>query len=139
MARSRFYITIVGAALLASCGGSSGGAGPTASPTAPTGGGTNPPATPTAANQVVLSGSAFQPSSIAISKGTTVTWTWNDCSDGGYGGYSTCVSHSVDFDDGTSSPTQSSGTFTRTFNAAGTFKYHCAVHGQAMSGQVTVQ
>ncbi len=138
MARSKLFMGIVGAALAASCGGSSGGGGYTTSPTGTTGGGNNPPS-PTATNEVTLSEATFQPSSITVAKGTTVTWTWNSCSDNGYGGYATCVSHSVNFDDGTSSATQSQGTFARTFNAAGTYKYHCAIHGQAMSGQVTVQ
>ena len=45
------------------------------------------------------------------------------------------------FDDGSniSSGSQSSGTFSRTFTAAGTYKYHCTIHGSAMSGQVVVQ
>jgi plastocyanin len=71
-----------------------------------------------------------------------VTWKWDSCSDpGAYGGYSTCVSHNVTFDDGSnlSSGSQSSGTYSRTFPAAGTYKYHCSIHGAAMSGQVVVQ
>ena len=61
--------------------------------------------------------------------------------DGGYGSYTSCPTHSITFDDGSniSSPTQSEGTFTRNFSTVGTFKYHCAVHGTSMSGQITVQ
>ena len=42
--------------------------------------------------------------------------------------------HTVD--DGIASGTQSSGTFQRTFSAAGAYPYHCTIHGAAMSGTV---
>jgi len=76
-----------------------------------------------------------------VTPGTTVTWEWKACTDDGYGGYGGCVSHNVTFDDGSNiaSSTQSTGTFSRTFNTAGTYKYHCVVHGTGMSGQVTVK
>jgi plastocyanin len=44
----------------------------------------------------------------------------------------------VVFDDGVSSGLQDQGTYSRTFTAAGTYPYHCAVHGLAMAGSVTV-
>jgi plastocyanin len=66
-----------------------------------------------------------------------VTWTWNTCTGDGYGGQ-TCVSHSVTFDDGVTSPTQDTGTYNRTFTAKGTYTYHCLVHGAAMTGTITV-
>lgn len=130
---------ILAAATLAAmaCGGSSGGytSGPT-NPGTGTGAGTPPVAT----NTVTLTtDNQFTPGSIDVPAGTTVTWKWAPCTDGGYGGYGSCPSHSVAFDDGISSATQSDGTFSRTFTAAGTFKYHCAIHGSAMSGQVTVK
>jgi plastocyanin len=67
-----------------------------------------------------------------------VTWTWNSCSSDGYGG-TTCVAHSILFDDGTASGSQSDGSWARTFTTAGTYKYHCTIHGAAMSGTITVQ
>jgi plastocyanin len=70
----------------------------------------------------------FSPSKDTVTKGTKVTWTWTGS-----------TAHSVTFDDGPSSPTQVGGTFSRTFDATGTFPYHCVVHGTAMSGTVTVQ
>jgi plastocyanin len=42
------------------------------------------------------------------------------------------------FDDGQKSPDQSTGTYTRTFNTAGAYPYHCTIH-PGMSGSVTVQ
>jgi plastocyanin len=44
----------------------------------------------------------------------------------------------VTFDDGVASPTQSDGTYSRTFAAAGTYTYHCTVH-PSMTGTITVQ
>jgi plastocyanin len=45
----------------------------------------------------------------------------------------------VTFDDGTTSATQDQGTFNRMFTVAGTYNYHCLVHGAAMVGTITVQ
>jgi plastocyanin len=134
------------AVALAACGGSadSGGytSGPSTQPTTPTTpttpGTTNPGSVAT--NAVTVSSATFDPANISIAVGTTVNWEWNSCADG-YGGYSTCVSHSIVFDDGSgiASATQSSGTFSRTFSVAGTYKYHCAIHGQSMSGTIVVK
>jgi plastocyanin len=126
---------------LTACGGSGGDSGLSTSPsnnTPPTGGSTNP-------NTVTLQSSSFSPATINVAKGTTVTWQWPACDDSGAGGYGysgSCVTHQVVFDDGsnTTSDTQSQGSFNRQFATAGTFKYHCSVHGAAvMSGQVIVQ
>ena len=145
MKRARLVIGIIGAAALAACGGSGGGGGYTTQPNPGTQnpGTQNPGPNPSSTNEVTLGESAFQPANISVVKGTTVTWKWAGCSSDpyGYGGYGTCVTHSVTFDDGSNiaSPVQSEGTFTRTFATAGTFKYHCAIHGTGMAGQVTVQ
>jgi plastocyanin len=46
----------------------------------------------------------------------------------------------VVLDDGSaSSSVQSSGSYTHQFSTAGTYSYHCAVHGTAMSGKIVVQ
>jgi plastocyanin len=131
--------------LAAACGGGGSGGGYS---TGPTGGNNNPPPTggnnnPVTTNTVTLTTDSFSPSNISIAKGTAVTWNWDSCTTpgDGYGGYgpTTCVAHNIMFDDGITSSSQSSGTFTRQFDVAGTFKYHCAIHGAAMSGQVVVQ
>jgi plastocyanin len=132
-----FITAAVTLAAAVGCGGSGGSSGYSTSPSNPAG-----PSNPTTAgpNTVTLTTDlTFAPASLDVSKGTTVTFKWTACADGGYGGYATCASHSVAFDDGVSSPTQSDGTFSRTFNAAGTFKYHCAIHGSGMSGQINVK
>lgn len=141
MKRSGIFIGVIAAAIISACGGGGSGGGLSTGPSNPGGTGGNPN-TPATTNVVTLSQDAsFQPGAIAVAVGTTVTWKWAACTDGGYGGYGTCASHSVAFDDGSNitSPMQTEGTFTRTFASAGTFKYHCVVHGSGMSGQVTVQ
>ncbi|HKO16442.1 MAG TPA: plastocyanin/azurin family copper-binding protein [Gemmatimonadaceae bacterium] len=98
----------------------------------------HPGPSPGPSNGVTVSNNQFSPASTSVPVGTTVTWTWNSCSNDPYSGQ-TCVSHNVTFDDGTSSQTQSSGSFSRTFTTAGTYRYHCTIHGTAMSGTVQVQ
>jgi len=79
-------------------------------------------------NTVSISGYAFNPSSLNVSTGTTVTWTNNDS-----------VTHTVTsdtnaFSSGDLNPGQ---TYSYTFNQAGTFAYHCSIHTY-MHGTVTV-
>ncbi len=101
---------------------------------------TSPPSgvnTPPAAGGVSVTNNTFSPASKTVSAGSTVNWAWNSCTqDAGYG--QTCVSHNIVFDDGVSSGLQDQGTYSRTFAAAGTYPYHCSIHGTAMSGSVTV-
>ena len=122
---------------MSACGGSGGGGYPTGS------GGQNPPPggpqpPPTTSTSVRVQNNRFNPSETTVTRGTTVTWTWDSCSDDGYGGQ-TCVDHSVTFDGGSGSAIQSTGTYSRQFSAAGTFNYRCSVHGAAMTGQVVVR
>lgn len=79
-------------------------------------------------NAVSVEDNSYGPAMLTVAVGDTVTWTWKGAN-----------RHSVTFDDGTASPTQSSGTFVRVFSSTGTYPYHCVVHGVAMSGTVTVQ
>jgi amicyanin len=83
---------------------------------------------PAAANTVEIKGYAFNPDTITIAKGTTVTWTNRDS-----------VQHTVtgignDID----SPILSQGqTYSFTFNETGTFEYQCHIH-PTMKGKVIV-
>ncbi|MGH7497713.1 MAG: cupredoxin domain-containing protein [Gemmatimonadales bacterium] len=88
------------------------------------------PAENTPAGDIQVGNNFFNPVTLSVAVGTTVTWDWNP---GGVG-------HNVTFDDGgPNSSTQSSGTFARTFMTAGTYPYHCTIHGAAvMSGTITV-
>jgi Plastocyanin len=126
------------AVLLLGCGGGGGG-GPAAPPPS---GGTGGTGASTSAD-IAVQNNLFSPSATTVPKGTTVTWTWNSCTGDGYGGQ-LCTDHSVVFDDGgrTGAPLQSAGTFSSTFATAGTYGYHCSVHGTATSGMrgtITVQ
>ena len=79
-------------------------------------------------NTVSISGYAFDPASLSVSTGTTVTWTNNDS-----------VTHTITSDTGvfSSSDLSPGQTFSYTFNQAGTFAYHCSIHTY-MHGTVTV-
>jgi plastocyanin len=134
----RLAVGLAGLATLAGCSGGGGG------PTGYSSGGQNPPAggqqpPSSTSNSVLVQNNKFTPSATTVPTGTTVTWTWDACSDDGYGGR-TCVAHSIVFDnEASASPTQSTGTFARRFESSGTFTYHCGVHGGAMTGQVVVR
>ena len=73
----------------------------------------------------------FEPASISVKAGTTVTWTNNDN-----------FTHSVQFKDGglpTDAMLMKPGEKTTyTFSTAGTFHYQCSLHPQNMQGTVTV-
>ena len=128
---SRAFLVVLTSVM--GCGGGGNG-GPTENNREPP----PPPGTP---NSIVVRNNSFTPGDLAVTRNAMVTWTWDSCTDsGGYGTGESCTAHDVVFDDAaTGSGAQSSGTFTRTFNAAGTFPYHCSIHGTAMSGKVVVQ
>lgn len=73
----------------------------------------------------------YVPSTITITTGDTVEWTW-----AGSNIHTVTSTGAESFDSGAP---QSSGTFSHLFSAAGTFTYQCSVHGAAMSGTVIVQ
>jgi plastocyanin len=123
------FVVMLAVASLCGCGGGGGG-----STTAPPNQGVN--TTPPTGGISVINNS-FSPGTKTVAVGATVQWAWNSCTGDAYNGQ-TCVSHSVTFDDGTTSPTQDQGTFNRAFSAAGTYTYHCSVHA-AMVGTITVQ
>jgi hypothetical protein len=115
---------LLSAGLLAAlaCGGDGGGTTDNNPPP-----GNPPPQSPPVGN-VQVGNNFFNPQTLNATVGTRVVWTWA----------ADAVDHNVTFDDGPNSSTQSSGTFERTFSAAGTFPYHCTIHGTAMSGSVVV-
>lgn len=118
------------AALLA-CGGGSSSTGPgTTGGTTNTGG--NGGTVAVATNAVVMKDIAFTPPAIKVASGATVTWTNSD-------GFA----HNVTFDGGAvaASGTIAAGAAKALTmpTAAGTYPYHCTIHGTAMSGTVQVQ
>jgi plastocyanin len=69
-----------------------------------------------------------------VASGTPITWTWSTPSNG----------HTVNWDSGpgtlpANSGTKTSGTYSTTLTTAGTYHYHCAIHGAAMSGVLVIQ
>jgi plastocyanin len=82
----------------------------------------------TATKAVTITATAFKPASITIKTGDAIKWTNKDTK-----------AHQVVANNGAfASPTIAAGrTWTRTFNTAGTFKYHDALH-PALTGKVVV-
>jgi plastocyanin len=68
---------------------------------------------------------SFGPSNLTVAVNTTVTWDWTGS-----------AAHNVTWAAGTpaASATQSSGSYTRNFAAAGTFEYYCSIHGTPTTG-----
>lgn len=114
-------------ALLAACGS---GAAPTQAPSGggPTSAPTQPPTGGDTTVEVTIVNFAFSPATVNITVGGTVTWTNKDG-----------TTHTVTADGGAfdSGNLDSGKTFSFTFNQAGTFSYHCAIH-PSMKATVTV-
>ena len=76
-------------------------------------------------------GNTFTPPTVTIQAGQSVTWRW------------VTGSHSIVSDSTpqpfADSPIQSSGQFTASFAAAGSYPYHCGIHGTMMTGTIVVQ
>lgn len=113
------------ALVLSGCYGSS------ATPTKPA---ATPPASgstggeSTGATAVSISNFAFDPASVTVKVGGTVTWTNNDS-----------PTHTITGDGGLDSgDVANGGTYSKTFDKAGTYKYHCTIHPN-MTGEVIVQ
>jgi plastocyanin len=81
------------------------------------------------ANAVAISGFAFQPATITVKVGQTVTWTNRDP-----------AQHTVTEQGGAfTSPVLASGSaYRRSFDRPGTYSYFCAIH-PPMKGTVVVQ
>jgi len=71
------------------------------------------------ATAVSIANFAFQPASLQVAVGATVTWTNADS-----------TAHTVTSDTGAfdSGPLAPGASFSQTFTTAGTFTYHCQIH-----------
>jgi plastocyanin len=79
-------------------------------------------------NEVFIQGMAFNPATITVTAGTTITWTNKD-------GYTHTVTSDTNlFNSGNIG---SNETFTYTFATAGTYPYHCSIHA-SMTAKVVV-
>ena len=82
-------------------------------------------------NRVVMGATSFNPSTITIQRGTTITWQNND------GAVHTSTSDSLGWDTGNVPSGTSKVT---TFSIPGTFRFHCTYHqAMGMVGTVIVQ
>ena len=114
------------AAALISCSGPSYGSTPTQTTPA-----SQTPSTSAASGQlsVTISNFAFNPQTLNVPRGSTVTWTNKDSTS------HTVTSDSGAFDGG---PLSSGAVLSFTFNQAGTFSYHCSIH-PSMKATIVVQ
>ena len=123
--KTKMILILVAAILLTACGPKTG----------PTPAGTLPPINSETPDQalsgnvdVKIASFAFDPPTLTIQAGTTVTWTNEDS-----------AAHTVVADDNSfSSKNLSKGdTFSFTFAQAGTYTYRCGIHA-SMKGTITV-
>jgi plastocyanin len=132
---ARWLLTAVLMIAVAGCGSSGGSAA--AAPISTSGSsGSSGSGGPSASevSAILVGDNYYLPQVDTVAVGTTITWTW------GGGQYAQDQSeHSVTFADGQTSPTQMTGTYSRTFTSAGTYNYQCLVHGSAMTGVIVVQ
>lgn len=101
---------LAGGLLLTACG--DGGEDPAA-------------AEPVAGTEVSVVDNDFEPVHLEVGSGETVTWRWEGD-----------AAHNV-VGDGFESEVQDEGTFSHTFEDAGTYDYECTLH-RGMTGRVTV-
>lgn len=103
---------------------------PTGSPSGTPGTTVSPSSSPVQTSKVTINNFAFNPASMSVKVGTTVTWTNNDS-----------TIHTITGDSSGSAlksqTLQPGDTYSFTFNQAGAFPYHCSIHPN-MRGTVTV-
>jgi plastocyanin len=93
-------------------------------------GSSNPPAGGNTGFDIGMANMTFSPAVKTVAKGTVVKWKNND-------GFA----HTVTSNDGTSFSSGNiagGATYSYTASVAGTFDYHCTIHGVAMSGTLIV-
>ena len=91
---------------------------------------TLPPGTPAPATaSVMIMAMQFQPGSVTIAAGGTVTWTNHDT-----------APHTVTADDGSydSGMLRTGNTWSRTFTTPGTYRYHCDFHPEMVATVVVL-
>jgi hypothetical protein len=125
-------VMVAGFVAIAGCGGGGGGGyGGGGNPNDPGGGGGNN--NPCPSGTVCMLASSFNPTSVTVNKGTTVTFNNNSL-----------VDHNIVFDAPVPEATTDIGPIsygsstTRVFNTAGTYNFHCTIHA-GMTGKVIAQ
>jgi plastocyanin len=113
--------------------GDDDGDGATATPTSP---GMPAGGIPANLRTITVSDDEFSPRALQVPIGTEVFWQWT----GKQEHQLTGTFKGNDGDIPVESPRMKGpGTFSYEFKTNGLFEYHCAVHGEAMSGQVIVK
>lgn len=88
-----------------------------------------PPAAPSSAGSAVtIAKFAFNPETLTVPVGSTVTWTNQDLD----------TPHIVKFSDGASPALKQGQSYSKTFSAPGIYSYQCGVHPY-MTGKIVVQ
>jgi plastocyanin len=118
-------LTVAAVAVLG-CTTSTPAASPTAQVTSPTASAPTPTAQASLTASVIIKDFSFKPDAVTIARGGTVTWTNNDT-----------TIHTVKFTDSQSSSLQNGDTYSKKFDAAGSFDYSCGIH-PSMQGTVKV-
>jgi plastocyanin len=123
ISRPRLVTALGLAVALVAAGCGPGATTPPAGASTPPAGSTATPAGSTAApaggTAVSIANFSFNPSSLTVKVGDTVSWT------NGSGTPHTVTADDGSFDSGT---IQAGTPFQHTFSAAGTFTYHCTIH-----------
>jgi len=86
----------------------------------------------TAAQKIIMKSISFEPKKIQIHENDSLIWV-----NGSLTEHSATSDDGKAFDTGLIKPKKSSKPIV--FKKAGTYPYHCSVHGKTMSGEVTVQ
>jgi amicyanin len=123
--RPVFYLACI-VLLIASCMSAGCYSSPAPSAT------TAPPASAAGGTSVAIKNFAFDPSTLTVKTGSTVTWVNNDG-----------TPHALASDAGspaafTSDSLSTGASYTFTFTQPGTYSYHCSIH-PSMKGTVVVQ
>ena len=124
-------LTVAVTLAIAACSGTSTPAPSVPPSVAPSAAASAAPSTAASAatgSAVSIANFSFQPPTMTIAVGTTVTWTNSDS-----------TGHTVTADDGSfkSDKLATGATFSQTFAKAGTFAYHCSIH-PSMTGTISV-
>lgn len=86
-----------------------------------------PAVAPTTANEISIQNFAFNPATLTVAKGTTITWINNDS-----------APHQIKADTFNSESLGKGQKFSFTFNETGAFDYTCGIH-PSMKGKIIVQ
>lgn len=119
---------------VAACSGSSN-SGPSGTSGTGTSGTTTPPA-----NTIIVDNNNFNPTSLTVAVGTTVTFTWADLSRSH--NVSNVAPQTIPVSPGFPTLLDGPRSFTVTFTTAGTYVFFCTNHGSSTSGMrgtITVQ